>query len=177
MTKPFTFKITCNVQKRTDEHIFWLWLFYHSPVHQLPKFYTNIHFCALDLELLMLKANFEPYCCWNCLNCWICTYLFFGIFGNKPCDENILQDWVFSAKHYGYTTLEISIGCQIWNVCNIMIDNNLWCSFECCHIPDVPLWPKFPKFVHKLTKTMLQIDKTLHKNIRVLSIVTKERIL
>ena len=42
--------------------------------------------------------------------------------------------------------------CQIWNVCNIMIDNNLWCSFECCHIPDVPLLPNIPNFVHKLAK-------------------------
>ena len=42
--------------------------------------------------------------------------------------------------------------CQIWNVCNIMIDNNLWCSFECCHIPDVPLLPNVPNFVHKLGK-------------------------
>ena len=105
LTKAFTFKITCNVQKRTDEHIFWLWLFYHSPVHQLPKFYTNIHFCALDLELLMLKANFEPYCCLNCLNCWIYTYLFFGIFDNKPCDENHLQDWVFFLQNTMVTPL------------------------------------------------------------------------
>ena len=58
-----------------------------------------------------------------------------------------------------------------------MIDNNLWCSFECCHIPDVSLWANIANFVHKLTKTMLQIDKTVHKYIKVLTILAKERIL
>ena len=130
---------TCSVQKRTDEHIFWLWLFYHSPVHQLPIFCTNIHFCALGLELLMLKANFEPYYCWKYWNCWIYTDLFFGIFDNKPCNKNLsktqvscetlhwlplfrnldlkLSKWYFTSRMSNLKRI------QFCNIAHILIDN------------------------------------------------------
>ena len=75
----------------------------------------------------------------------------------------LLQNTVYHSRKFDLLDTILILGCQVWNVCNIMIDNNLWYSFECCHIPDVPLWANTPNFVRKLAKKCISNSKICFK--------------